>query len=248
MSTAMIGLAPARAEPAIAATPTPPQPMTATDLPRVTAPVLIAAPTPAITPQPSRPTAAGRASGSTLVHCPAATRVFSAKAPIPRAGESSVPASGPSARVIFCLALWVLKQYSSCPRLHARHSPQTARQLSTTKSPGATPVTSGTHRLDDPGGLVAQQERELVVDPALAVVQVGVAHPAGLDLHHGLARTGVRHVDRGDLDGCALGTGDDGLDLLHVVLLRWGEPGVTRGRVRRYGATGRRIQQGWSSS
>ena len=68
MSTAMIGLAPASAEPAIAATPTPPQPMTATDRPRVTPPVLIAAPRPAITPQPSRPTAAGRAEASTFVH------------------------------------------------------------------------------------------------------------------------------------------------------------------------------------
>src|SRR3954466_10773877 len=81
MSTAMIGLAPASAEPATAATPTPPQPITATDLPRVTPPVLIAAPRPAITPQPRRPTAAGRAEGSTLVHWPAATRVFAANAP-----------------------------------------------------------------------------------------------------------------------------------------------------------------------
>ncbi len=40
----------------------------------------------------------------------------------------------------------------------------------------------GTDRLDDAGGLVAEQEREVVVDPALAVVQVGVAHPAGLHL------------------------------------------------------------------
>ena len=43
MSTAMIGFAQASAEPAISAAPTPPQPMTATDFPRVTAPVLIAA-------------------------------------------------------------------------------------------------------------------------------------------------------------------------------------------------------------
>ena len=37
-------------------------------------------------------------------------------------------------------------------------------------------------RLDDAGGFVPEQEREVVVDAALAVVQVGVAHPAGLDL------------------------------------------------------------------
>jgi hypothetical protein len=117
MSTAMIGLAPASAAPAIAAAPTPPQPMTAMLLPRVIPPVLMAAPIPAITPQPSRPTAAGRASGSTFVHCPAATRVFSASEPMPSAGDSTVPSS----RVIFCVALWVAKQYCGSPRLQARH-------------------------------------------------------------------------------------------------------------------------------
>src|SRR5215469_10688220 len=43
-STAMIVCAPARCAPSTAASPTPPQPMTATESPRVTAPVLIAAP------------------------------------------------------------------------------------------------------------------------------------------------------------------------------------------------------------
>ena len=133
----MIVAAPASAEPATAAAPTPPQPMTATDRPRPTLPVLIAAPSPAITPQPSSPTAAARASGSTLVHWPAATRVFSAKAPMPRAGLSSVPSSS----VIFWVALKVAKQYQGSPRLQARQSPQTARQLRITKSPGATSVT-----------------------------------------------------------------------------------------------------------
>ena len=49
---------------------------------------------------------AGDADGSTLVACPAATSVFSANAPMPSAGDSSVP----SVRVIFCVALCVLKQ------------------------------------------------------------------------------------------------------------------------------------------
>ena len=68
VSTAMIRLAPTSAAPAIAASPTPPQPITATVSSRVTAPVLIAAPSPAITPHPSRPATAGSAAGSTLVH------------------------------------------------------------------------------------------------------------------------------------------------------------------------------------
>ena len=72
-------------------------------------------------------------------------------------------------------------------------------------------------RLDDAGGLVAEQEREVVVDAALAVVQVGVADPAGLHLHDRLARTGVGDVDRLDGDRRALAAGDDGLDLLRHV-------------------------------
>ena len=97
----------------------------------------MAAPIPAMTPQPSSPATSGLAAGSTLVHCPAATSVLSANAPIPSAGDSSVPSSS----VIFCFALWVLKQYHGRPRRQARHCPHTARQLSTTKSPGATSVT-----------------------------------------------------------------------------------------------------------
>ena len=111
------------------------------------------------------------------MHWPAATSVLSAKAPIPSAGESGVP----SASVIFWVALWVAKQYCGRPRRHDRQSPQTARQFRTTKSPGATEVTSGPDGLDDAGRLVAEQERELVVDPALPVVEVGVAHAARLD-------------------------------------------------------------------
>ena len=136
-STAITVDAPASRAPTIAASPTPPQPNTATLSPRPTSPVNIAAPRPAITPHPSRPTAAGSALGSTFVAWPAATSVFSANAPMPSAGVSSVP----SASVIFCVALCVEKQYQGRPRRHDRHSPQTARQLRTTKSPGATPVT-----------------------------------------------------------------------------------------------------------
>ena len=125
MSMPMIVRAPASKEPAIAAHPTPPQPMTATESPRLTPPVLMAAPRPAITPQPSRPAAVAGAAGSTLVHWPAWTSVFSMNAPIPSAGDSSVPSS----RVIFWVALYVLKQYHGRPRRQARQSPQTARQL-----------------------------------------------------------------------------------------------------------------------
>lgn len=135
----MIVAAPASEAPRIAASPTPPQPITATLSPRVTPPVLIAAPIPAITPHPSSPATCAGASAATLVHCPAATSVFSRNAPMPRAGDSSVP----SLSVIFCAALCVLKQYQGRPRRQARHWPHTARQLRITKSPGSTSVTPG---------------------------------------------------------------------------------------------------------
>ena len=110
-STAMIVVAPTTLAPAMAALPTPPHPITATESPRRTPPVFTAAPNPAITPQPSRPTAAASASRSTLVHWPDATRVFSMNAPMPSAGVSSVP----SVSVIFWVALWVAKQYQGLP-------------------------------------------------------------------------------------------------------------------------------------
>src|SRR3546814_6702529 len=69
--------------------------------------------------------------------------------------------------------------------------------------------------LHDAGRLVAEQEGELVVDPALAVVQVGVADPASLDLHDRLARTGIWDVDPHHFDRSALCLGDHCSDLLH---------------------------------
>src|SRR5262249_31050344 len=134
---------------------------------------------PAITPQPNRPTSEGSAVGSTRVHWPAWTRVFSANAPMPRAGVSSVP----SASVMFSAALWVSKQYCGRPRLHARHCPQTARQFRITKSPNGKRLHAGAKLFHDAGGLVAEQKRQLVVDAAVAVGEVGVAYAARLHPH-----------------------------------------------------------------
>ena len=120
---------------------------------------------------------------------------------MPSAGDSSVPSS----RVIFWVALWVAKQYHGSPRLQARQSAADRAPVEDHEVARRESVTPSPDRLDDAGGLVAEQEREVVVDPALAVVQVGVADPAGLDLHHRLARPGVGDVDRLHLDRRALG-------------------------------------------
>ena len=63
MSTAMMREAPAMAAPLMAASPTPPQPITATVSPGRTFEVWITAPIPVITPQPIR---AARSSGMSL--------------------------------------------------------------------------------------------------------------------------------------------------------------------------------------
>ena len=140
----MIVAAPARRAPAMAASPTPPQPNTATESPGPTSPVSMAAPMPAITPQPSSPATSGFTAGDTLVHWPAATSVFSANAPMPSAGESGTPSS-----VIFCVALWVVKQYCGRPRRHDRHSPHTARQLRIDEVARGDVGDVGADRLDD---------------------------------------------------------------------------------------------------
>ena len=67
---------------------------------------------------------------------------------------------------------------------------------------------------DDPGGFVAEQEGEVVVDAAFAVVQVGVADPAGLDRHDGFTRPGVGDHDRLDRHRVALLERHDSTNLL----------------------------------
>ncbi len=63
---------------------------------------------------------------------------------------------------------------------------------------------------------MAEQEREVVVDRAFPVVEVGVADAARLHLHERLARPGVRHQDRLGRDRLTQGVGDDSFDLVHV--------------------------------
>ena len=72
----------------------------------------------------------------------------------------------------------------------------------------------GADRLHDPCGLMAEQEREVVVDPPLPVVQVRVAHATCLDLHEGFAGSRIGDQDRLDGDGLLLRSGDDAPDLV----------------------------------
>ena len=72
----------------------------------------------------------------------------------------------------------------------------------------------GADGFDRAGRLVTEEVREVVTDPALAVVQVGVADAARLHLHERLARPGVGDDDRLDADGLALPPSDDAAHLV----------------------------------
>ena len=57
-------------------------------------------------------------------------------------------------------------------------------------------------------------QREVVVDAALAIVQVGMADAARLNPDERLVRTGIGDVDGHDFDGRAAFAGDDALNLV----------------------------------
>src|SRR5699024_9073511 len=65
---------------------------------------------------------------------------------------------------------------------------------------------------DPAGGLVAEQEGELVVDAAVAIGEVGVAHAGGLDVDDHVVWAGLGDHDVHELGGLLLGSGDDALD------------------------------------
>jgi len=62
----------------------------------------------------------------------------------------------------------------------------------------------GSDRFDDPRRLVAEEVREVIADPALPVVQVGVTDAAGLDVDERLTGPGVRNDDALDAHGRSL--------------------------------------------
>ncbi|MBP1115618.1 hypothetical protein JOE30_001415 [Rhodococcus sp. PvP016] len=71
---------------------------------------------------------------------------------------------------------------------------------------GANIDDTGTDRLDCARCLVTEEKRIVVVDSAVAVGEVGVAHPAGDDVDDDLARSGIRDDDVGHLDWRAVAT------------------------------------------
>src|SRR6185436_1744246 len=70
------------------------------------------------------------------------------------------------------------------------------------------------HSLDDPGRLVTEEEREVVVDRSLAVVQIGMADAARLGPDERLTRPRIGHHDRLHAHRGTLAASDDSADLV----------------------------------
>ena len=137
-STATISAAPAIRAPWIAEIPTPPQPITATDEPGEIAAVLIAAPTPVVTPQPTNETISSGMSGSTFTTAFSGMIISSAKVPSPVIPPICLPSTMKCGVMAICS---MVSQRFACPRRHAlqvRHAGVNAR---ITGSPAATSVT-----------------------------------------------------------------------------------------------------------
>ena len=110
------------------------------------------------------------------------------------------------------MALWVAKQYCGFPFVAGPALTADGPPVEDDEVAGSHLADSGADGFDDAGGFVAEQERVVVVDAALAIVQVRMADPTGLDGDDRLAGTGIRDHDVDDLDGLTLGAGDDALD------------------------------------
>jgi hypothetical protein len=121
--------------------PTPPAPKTATDAPSSTRAVFRTAPTPVITPQPTRQALSSGASGRIFTHAVSGTTVCSAKDPT-QCGIASpfTRKRGEPPPIIVPSAVW---QCAGRPRPQSTQWPHGYIQQRTTWSPGATDVTPG---------------------------------------------------------------------------------------------------------
>ena len=75
--------------------------------------------------------------------------------------------------------------------------------VSAVRIPGKNHVVAGlhlrdfaAHSLDDPGALVAEHDRQRIRERTLDDFEIGVAQPAGLDLHQHVGRRKCRHLQR----------------------------------------------------
>ena len=98
--------------------PTPPQPITTTELPGVIFAVLIAAPTPVVTPQPISDTTFRGMSSATLITAPCGRIISSANVPQPVIPETFLPSITKCGVIAIAI---IVSQRFAWPRRHALH-------------------------------------------------------------------------------------------------------------------------------
>ena len=101
------------------------------------------------------------------------------------------------------------------PRRQAPHSPHDGAQERTTRSPSRQAFDLGSDRLDEPGALVAEDDRRRPVPLALVGVEVGAADADGAHAHDDLA--GQRLLDVELLDDERARLVHDGRERLHRI-------------------------------
>ena len=134
-STATIVAAPAMRAAWMAPIPTPPQPTTTTASPSDTPAVLVTAPEPVRTPQPRRHASTRSTSSGSRVTCERWTTTWVAKPATLRPWGMRLPSA--SDRGLQVESANSPLQTTSCPLLHARHSPQVRMRETRTGSPVA---------------------------------------------------------------------------------------------------------------
>ena len=139
-STARIGEAPAIRAAWMALIPTPPQPTTTTVSPADTPAVLVTAPEPVRTPHPRRDASIRSTSSGRRVTCERWTTTWVAKPATLRPWGMRLPSA--SDRGLQVESVNSPLQATSCPLLHARHSPQVRMRETSTGSPSVRSSTS----------------------------------------------------------------------------------------------------------
>ena len=102
----------------------------------------------------------------------------------------------------------------------------------------------GADLLDDARRLVAEEERELVVNGTLPVMEIGVANPTGLHGHEDFAGPRIGHLDGLDGDRLSLGSGHHGPDAVRHRML----PAIGMTPIGRQGLDDRRTVTGRADS
>ena len=195
-STATIGCAPAARRPWTMHWPTPPHPKTTARSPGRTAAVLKTAPTPVMAAQPiSAATSRSAPSGSSTA-CVAGTTTCSAKQAVamkwPRSCPRALQAGAAVRHAVEVRADLAERRRAGGARAAAaaRCHPGERDRVADARRQHARP-----DGLDDPGALVAEHHRQVVLPGAIHDVEVGAADAGGGDAHPHLARPRLAELD-----------------------------------------------------